>query len=202
MRIHKNLLDKNNPLKIGDITLGERIAFSGKNYLWESRAGSTLDVIVIHYISAALMDSKEPFKLDSILNIFPEYGVSSHYLITRRGKIMMLVPEEHKAWHCGGSIMPEPDNRKAVNDFSIGIELMATETSGFTAAQYASLAALCSDIEKRYKRKFTYVGHDMIAGGRAVELGLRTTVKVDPGPEFKWEQFYDLMKKNRVQKLA
>jgi AmpD protein len=102
-----------------------------------------------------------------------------------------------KAWHAGGSIMPEPDNRRAVNDFSIGIELMATAASGFTTAQYRTLARLSVDIERRHARGFSYAGHDQIAGERAVALGLRAEKKVDPGALFGWERFYKELEAER-----
>jgi AmpD protein len=105
------------------------------------------------------------------------------------GKIFRLVPEDKKAWHCGKSVMPEPDNRQGVNDFSIGIELVGTADSGFSSLQYEALRALCLDIEGRHGRKMAYVGHDQVAGERAVAMGLRDEPKVDPGPVFDWERF-------------
>jgi N-acetyl-anhydromuramyl-L-alanine amidase AmpD len=94
--------------------------------------------------------------------------------------------------------MPEPDNRIGVNDFSIGIELMATEKSGFTMLQYKSLCNLCDSIEMRYGRTFSYVGHDQIAGERAVALGLRKEIKQDPGNLFDWQYFSSCMEKLRA----
>jgi N-acetyl-anhydromuramyl-L-alanine amidase AmpD len=75
-----------------------------------------------------------------------------------------------------------------VNDFSVGIELVATNDSGFTREQYASCAAMCADIEKRAGRKCTRLGHQDIAGVEALKRGLRSDIKVDPGPNFDWEQ--------------
>ncbi|MCL2219027.1 MAG: N-acetylmuramoyl-L-alanine amidase [Chitinispirillia bacterium] len=100
-----------------------------------------------------------------------------------------------RAWHAGASIMPEPDNRKGANEFAIGIELMATAKSGFTDAQYNSLAELCKDIEKRRSKKMTYVGHDQIAGKRAVDMKLRADAKPDPGPLFDWGRFMGGLRK-------
>ncbi len=69
-----------------------------------------------------------------------------------------------------------PDGRKNVNDFSIGIELDGTMTSGFTDAQYTSLRALIADIKTRNKIS-SIVGHSDIAPGR----------KTDPW-QFDWEK--------------
>jgi N-acetyl-anhydromuramyl-L-alanine amidase AmpD len=176
------------------------VASSGKEHLWENRAcgHGEVDTVVIHYISAVNVDPRRPYDLGLILKIFCDFGVSSHYLITRRGRILRLVPEEMKAWHTGPSVMPAPDNRTGVNEFSIGIELMATEDSGFAKSQYISLISLCHDIEKRHGREMIYVGHDGIAGERAVAMGLRKEPKIDPGPLFNWDFFMKKVKKSAV----
>jgi len=189
MKIHECLLDNGNDTVIDGGTLGGMIASSGKRRLWEERKGGEADTVVIHYMSAVNIDKGRPYDIGLILKIFRDFGVSSHYLITRRGKVYRLVPEEMKAWHAGPSVMPAPDNRTGVNEFSIGIELIATEDSGFTKSQYISLISLCKDIEKRHGRKMTYVGHDGIAGERAVAMGLRKEPKTDPGPLFDWDFF-------------
>ena len=192
-------LDADNPLRAGNSSIGRLVAASGKRHLWGERGGAAVDTVVVHYTSAIAVAPEEPFRKELLLKLFCDYGVSSHYLIGRKGGIDRLVPEEMKAWHAGGSIMPEPDNRRAVNDFSIGIELAATAASGFTAPQYRSLARLCADIEQRNGRMFSYVGHDQIADERAVTLGLRKEKKVDPGALFDWKRFFaDLEQKRKT----
>jgi N-acetyl-anhydromuramyl-L-alanine amidase AmpD len=188
------ILDDKNEFPIGVRTLGARIAKSGKKRLWENRDGGLIDTVVIHYISAVNISRFQPYHTEHILKIFYKYGVSSHYLITRMGKVYRLVPEKAKAWHCGPSIMPEPDNREGVNDFSIGIELVSTHESGFSRYQYNVLCELCRDIEKRYGREMKYVGHDQVAGERAVAMKLREEPKIDPGPKFNWEYFFKTLR--------
>ena len=194
MNINECLLDAENGYPVDPVevpaTIGSLIASSGKKRLWDDRAGGidAIDTIVIHYMSAAAVSPDDPYNLSRLLKIFCDYGVSAHYLIARDGEVCRLVPEEMKAWHAGPSIMPEPDNRTGVNEFSIGIELAATESSGFTDAQYETLNGLCADIEERRRKKMVYVGHDMIAGERAVALGVRKEPKVDPGPLFDWSR--------------
>lgn len=197
MKITPSLLDADNQLKVDGISLGRRIRASGKEHLWEERAGGAIDTIVIHYISASAIMPDSPFNHGAILKIFCDYGVSSHFLISRRGAVYRLVPEEKKAWHCGGSIMPEPDNRKGVNEFSIGIELVATPISGFSSLQYRAASFLCADLEKRHRKEFLYTGHEQIAGVRAVALGLRKEAKEDPGRLFDWENFFRQLKNAR-----
>jgi N-acetyl-anhydromuramyl-L-alanine amidase AmpD len=187
MHIQSCLLDTGNPRSIEGVALGERVRLQGKTHLWSDRSVATIDTVIVHYISALNSAPSTPFDLDAILKIFCDVGVSAHYMIQRDGAIYQLVPEEKKAWHAGGSIMPEPDNRKGVNDFSIGIELVATPESGFTAAQYDSLVEVCLDIGRRYGRTLHYFGHEDIAGERAVKMNLRADVKRDPGELFDWD---------------
>lgn len=189
MKVIPCLLDVDNRLHINKTTIAREIARQNKMFLWEEREYGTIDTVVIHYISAVEVNQDDPYSLESILDIYIKYGVSSHYLIARKGHIYRLVPEDKKAWHCGGSIMPEPDLRVGVNEFSIGIELMATRDSGFTDEQYTSLADLCFDIEKRHLIR-SYVGHEDIAGDYAVKKCLRKDAKNDPGQLFDWDRFY------------
>jgi N-acetyl-anhydromuramyl-L-alanine amidase AmpD len=193
------LLDADNPLMVDGVTLGSRIAATGKRHLWEGRCTpGGVDVIVIHTVCAEGIMPADPFDRRWILKIFCDLGVSSHYLVERSGSVLRLVPEEMKAWHAGGSIMPEPDNRRGVNEFSLGIELTASAGSGFAAAQYDRLAELCADIEYRREKRFGYVGHEDIAGRRAVSEGLRTDLKTDPGPAFAWGDFFKRLGERRL----
>jgi N-acetyl-anhydromuramyl-L-alanine amidase AmpD len=150
-------------------------------------SGRGIDTVVIHYTSAINVD---PTRWDDpALNraIFNRYRVSAHYMIDRAGTAYRLVREQDIAWHAGGSIMPAPDSRTGVNRFSLGIELIATKRSGFTDAQYRALNRLLDDITARHPIRHV-VGHDEIAGNRAVGRGLRGDVKPDPGPLFDWNR--------------
>jgi N-acetyl-anhydromuramyl-L-alanine amidase AmpD len=191
MTINDLLLESSNRTILGSGTFGAMVAATGKKKLWSDRRGKVTDVTVIHYTSAINRFPDDPFNIRHMVSIFCEYGVSSHFLIDREGGVFRLVPVEKKAWHCGGSIMPAPDNRTGVNDFSVGIELLAVPDGGFTEQQYAALARLCCNLEQTVHRPMTYVGHEDIAGEHAVALGLRTDCKVDPGPLFSWHRFMD-----------
>ena len=82
----------------------------------ERPPGITVDTIVVH---ATVINT-----LDEVVRRFadPCSKVSSHYTIDRDGTIVSHVPEDRRAWHAGQSKMK--DGRSAVNDFSIGIELV------------------------------------------------------------------------------
>lgn len=183
------LLDSFNQAVLDNKTIAQRIQEKGKEHLWDNRSEGMVDTVVIHFASAAEVKPQTPFELGPIIGIFCDLGVSSHYIIDREGCCYALVPEDKRAWHCGGSIMPSPDDRRNVNEFSLGIELIATADLGFTADQYKSLSELCRDIEQRYSHPMLYVGHQDIAGGRAVRLGLRNDKKDDPGSMFDWPGF-------------
>jgi|GEM_PF-930367 len=144
-----------------------------------------VDTIVMHFISGINVNRNRWDDPALARKILSDYRVSAHYLVARDGIVYKLVDEHNIAWHAGGSIMPAPDNRKNVNGFSIGIEIIATEKSGFTDAQYDSLEKLVSGIKSRHPIR-NIVGHDEIAGKRAVGMGLRKDVKPDPGPLFDW----------------
>lgn len=123
--------------------------------------GSEIELVVIHYTDGDLESS-----LRWLLNQASK--VSSHYLIGRDGQIFELVPEGWKSWHAGVSSW---NGRAAVNDFSIGIELVGWRRGGFTDVQLNSLLWLSKDIMIRNPKVdgSRFVGHSMIAPGRKID---------------------------------
>lgn len=108
--------------------------------------------------------------------------VSAHCLIRRDGELVQFVSFEERAWHAGVS---EFAGRPACNDFSIGIELEGTDTSGYTKEQYQQLATLTCLLMRHYPAITTerIVGHSDIAPGR----------KSDPGISFDWACYRALL---------
>ncbi len=98
--------------------------------------------------------------------------VSSHFYIQRGGEVWQFVSCDDRAWHAGVS---QHLGRSNCNDYSIGIELEGVEGDLFEAAQYASLASLCSALCQRYPIAHI-AGHEHVAPGR----------KTDPGPGLDW----------------
>ncbi|MBX7143356.1 MAG: N-acetylmuramoyl-L-alanine amidase [Oligoflexia bacterium] len=122
------------------------------------------------------------FNKDAIKDIFEFYGVSAHYLIDRDGAVFEFVAPDALAFHAGKSKMPRAaDGREGVNAFSVGVELLATEVSGFSDAQYAALNQLAKEILKMFPL-INYYGHSDIAAGR----------KTDPHG-FDWSRFVKLL---------
>lgn len=192
MEFTRCLLDVENGSPIGNMTIAARIREQGKEHLWDERRDGDIDTVVIHHISAVEVQPDVPHDRAAILGIMCEFGVSSHYLVERDGHVLQLVPEECRAWHAGGSIMPAPDDRRGVNEFSVGIELVATPHDAYTDEQYVSLVDLCGELQSRHG-PLTFLGHEDVAGDRAVAMGLRTERKADPGPRFDWERFRRLL---------
>ncbi|WP_037464807.1 N-acetylmuramoyl-L-alanine amidase [Shimazuella kribbensis] len=159
--------------------------------------------VLIHFISDAAIKPQNPYNIQDIYRIFVNTGTSSHYMIARDGTIYFLVGENRVAFHAGKGELPGlPTYKNKMNEYSIGIELLAIGTRnemlpvmsektynlitakniGYTDAQYRSLNILLNRIFKRYpsiKRDRKHIiGHDEYAPDR----------KQDPGNLFDWSR--------------
>lgn len=159
--------------------------------------------IMLHFTNNALRAPQDPYNIEEIYSLFEEYEVSAHYLIGREGEIYLLVPEERAAFHAGkGHLLNYQEYHYGLNDYSIGIELLAvgtkeemlsimpeeiydsikTEDIGYTDLQYGALNELLEDILKRNsgikKDREHIIGHDEYAPVR----------KSDPGELFDWKK--------------
>lgn len=159
--------------------------------------------LMIHFISNAALKPEDPYNVDDVYSIFEKYGLSVHYLIDRKGEIYSLVPEDRVAYHAGkGSLPGFPEYENKMNEYSIGIELVAMGTreemieivpediynqidaslAGYTDAQYQSLELLVNNILKRnptiLRDRNHVIGHDEYAPER----------KTDPGSLFDWSR--------------
>jgi N-acetylmuramoyl-L-alanine amidase len=111
-----------------------------------------------------------------------KYEVSSHYLISRTGKIIQLVKDNNIAWHAGISNWFKFKN---LNNNSIGIEL---ENKGhqygyqaFPNKQIVQLIKILKILKRKFKIKnINITGHSDIAPNR----------KIDPGEKFPWKKLY------------
>lgn len=106
--------------------------------------------------------------------------VSSHLLISRRGRVVQFVPFHRRAWHAGESSY---GGRSGCNDFAIGIELEGTDETPYANAQYQRLTMAIQALFRRYPAlsPSRVVGHAEVAPGR----------KTDPGPAFDWQRLFD-----------
>jgi N-acetylmuramoyl-L-alanine amidase len=111
-----------------------------------------------------------------------KYEVSSHYLISRTGKIIQLVKDNNIAWHAGISNWFKFKN---LNKNSIGIEL---ENKGhqygyqiFPSKQIIQLIKILKILKRKFKIKNVNItGHSDVAPNR----------KIDPGEKFPWKKLY------------
>ncbi len=144
----------------GELNIVDRLMQSG----FTEKKSRTIDTIVLH--SSYDLLGADKYSVSGIVKEYEEYGVSAHYLIDREGVIYRLVKDKNIAYHAGVSKMP--DGRTDVNDFSIGIEMMNTETGQFTKAQYAAVNGLVALLQKQHPIK-SVVSHADIAPGRKTD---------------------------------
>ena len=132
--------------------------------------------VIIHYTGMRSLQSAVARLLSK------KYEVSSHYLISRTGKIIQLVKDNNIAWHAGISNWFKFKN---LNKNSIGIEL---ENKGhqygyqaFPSKQIVQLIKILKILKRKFKIKnINITGHSDIAPNR----------KIDPGEKFPWKKLY------------
>ncbi len=105
--------------------------------------------------------------------------VSSHYYITKNGKLVQLVPDLYVAWHAGKSNWKKD---KLLNQNSIGIEISNPGHDygyiNFNKKQIKCLIKISIFLIKKYEiKKKNILGHSDIAPLR----------KKDPGERFPWK---------------
>lgn len=110
--------------------------------------------------------------------------VSAHLLIRRTGECVQFVDTDQRAWHAGRSCWWDARSRewrRALNDFSVGIELEGDDITPFTKAQYDALAKAVLWLLSRYPEldRARVTSHACVAPLR----------KTDPGPAFDWAYF-------------
>jgi hypothetical protein len=147
--------------KTGELKIVNRLMSVGFSVPQKARL---IDTVVLHSSYNNL--GGDVFNIDQIFKEWQDAQVAPHYFIDREGIVYRTVDEKNIAYHAGVSKMA--DGRTNVNDFSIGIELDGSQTSGYTDKQYTSLNALIADIKTRNTIKFV-VGHSDIAPGRKTD---------------------------------
>lgn len=143
------------------------------SFNFNDRPNEPVSILVLHYTGMRSLEDA----LDKLSK--PEGKVSCHYLVSEKGEIYAMVPEEKRAWHAGVSHWRGRDN---LNDVSIGIEI---ENPGhewgyrpFPPVQMNAVASLCQDILARHAiPPRNVVAHSDIAPMR----------KEDPGELFDWQ---------------
>jgi len=134
---------------------------------------------------------------------------SAHRVYARNGDIYHMVDIRDTAWHAGNSIGAFPSFYIGYNYNSVGHELIGMSGEAFTEFQYRSLAWQCYQDEKEiWENKLgkvkIYLGHDWISGEIAVRLKVKSerTKKIDPGPLFDYQKFYQYLNDIRIKELT
>lgn len=145
----------------------------------ERSAKAVIDTIIIHYTGMPSLDAALERLCDNSREAEARGRVSAHYVVDEDGTIYALVDEYDRAWHAGVSFWRD---RKDVNDYSIGIELVNRGHEfgyqDFSRQQMDALVKLCQGIMKRHPIKQANVlGHSDVAPTR----------KIDPGEKFDWQ---------------
>jgi N-acetyl-anhydromuramyl-L-alanine amidase AmpD len=137
------------------------------DYFWSDkpRELGVIDTVVIHSMWNPGGSPAERYDATACVALLmsTNEGYSCHYFIDKDGVVWQSVDEVRMAWHAGKSMMPHPDNRPAVNKFSVGVELIGNEIDGFTIDQYHSLVGLIAQMLGRMPIQ-NIVGHSDIAG--------------------------------------
>lgn len=136
------------------------------------RGGAKPSLLVLHYTGM----SSAAKAVDWLAR--PESGVSCHYVIDERGRIIQLVPEALRAWHAGASYWRGETD---INSHSIGIEIHNPGHQhgypDFPPEQMRRVIALSKDIVERHNiAPDNVLAHSDVAPGR----------KIDPGEKFNW----------------
>lgn len=158
------------------------------DYFWSdgTRPLETIDTVLIHSMYNPNLEGDDRFVAEACRDLLNSYGVSTHYFIDRLGKIFQSVDETRMAWQAGKSKMPNPDGRQGVNKFSVGVELIADEESGFTQEQYQSLVGLIAQVINRLPIE-NILGHSDVSTAE-----VRPDPKTDPW-NFDWQLFLSLL---------
>lgn len=143
----------------------------------ERRAGSSIDMIVLHYTGMADANAV----LERLCS--PQSELSAHYVVFEDARIIQCVPEGRRAWHAGvSSWAGETD----VNSHSIGVEIANPGHDfgypDFPKRQIAAVIALCRGIiARRGLPADRVLAHSDVAPAR----------KKDPGEKFPWHLLHD-----------
>ena len=141
------------------------------NFSIKKRIKKNIKFIVFHYTGM----SSENKAINRLRDVRSK--VSCHYFVTKKGNIILMVPELYIAWHAGKSNWKKYNS---LNKYSIGIEIQNSGNQNFTNSQIKSSIKISKYLIKKYKiNRKNILGHSDIAYLR----------KKDPGEKFPWKYF-------------
>jgi AmpD protein len=177
----------------------KRVTQNLPSYCYSKSKMNSVEGIVIHYFSGKYQFPAAPFDSENCIKLFKDLNrpatqrewfkmkdvqkrmyASAHFMIARDGTVYDLVPVPHRAWHAGKSSWNGKSN---CNNWMIGIEMIATGSSGYTDEQYDALIELTEELVSEHNIDWGNIaGHEDIAPGR----------KRDPGPNFDWDRYRNM----------
>ena len=151
------------------------------NFTKSHRPAQSIDRIVVHVTEGSFWGSVQWLKN-------PRAHASSHFVLSRSGRIVQLVHLSDIAWHAG---------HWGTNARSVGIEHegFTYGPAGFTDAQYRSSARLTAWIARRSLLPIDrthIIGHADVpapGGGRG-----GSSHHTDPGPNWQWNRYLRLVR--------
>ncbi len=152
------------------------------NYTKAHRSPQSIERIVVHVTEGAFWGSVTWLKN-------PRAHASSHFIVSRGGKIVQLVHVSDIAWHAGNW---------QTNVRSVGIEHegFTYGPDGFTTAQYRNSAKLTAWLARRALMPIDrehIIGHADVPSpdghGRGGASG-----HTDPGPNWSWKRYLSLVR--------
>ena len=151
------------------------------NFTKAHRAPRSIDCIVVHVTEGQFWGSVRWLKS-------PRAHASSHFIVSRTGKIVQLVHTSDIAWHAGNW-------RTNVESVGIEHEGFTYGPDGFTTAQYRNSARLAAWIARRALMPIDrrhIIGHAQVPapGGGLGGSGHHT----DPGPHWNWNRYLTLVR--------
>ena len=151
------------------------------NFTPAHRQIQSIDRVVVHVTEGGFWGS-----VSWLRN--PRAHASSHFVVSRRGKIVQLVHLSDIAWHAG---------HWGTNEQSVGIEHEGFTYGplGFTSSQYRASARLTAWIARRSLMPIDrrhLIGHDEVPDGRGGRGG--SSHHTDPGPRWNWARYLRLVR--------
>ena len=151
------------------------------NFTKAHRPIQSIEKIVVHVTEGNFWGSVRWLKN-------PRAHASSHYVVSRSGKIVQIVHLSDIAWHAGNW---------RTNEESVGIEHegFTYGPNGFTEAQYRASARLAGWIARRSLMPIDrrhFIGHRDVPDGRGGRGG--ASHHTDPGPNWNWKRYLRLVR--------
>jgi N-acetylmuramoyl-L-alanine amidase/Bacterial Ig domain len=152
------------------------------NYTDAHRSPASIDRVVVHVTEGSFWGS-----VAWLQN--PRAHASSHFVVSRGGKIVQLVHLSDVAWHAG---------HWGTNVRSVGVEHEGYTYGphGFTQPQYHASAKLTAWVARRALmpiNRRTIIGHHEVPDGRGGRGG--ASHHTDPGPRWRWGHYLALVRR-------